>query len=679
MAKKATTRAVPIEDRDPASARAVIYARKSNTVSDVQSQVETCQEFIGQMGWTLVADPYTYSEIGKSGRYNVKRKVLESVLLLAERREVDVIVAREPERLHRVSEQRNFYMLFCDLYNVEWRFANLRDTDGKVPDTFDGRLRGWATELFGELEAQRIAERMTPGRERRYAAGLPAGGRYGAPYGYKWRPKGPDEKTYSGFIEDPEQATIVREIFSRFATDEHASARGLARDFAQRGISRAAGGGKWNGTSIIELVRNPVYCGRGRRKRWQVVREDLMDEDTGLKNNYATSRNRSKDDDYEETTYPLAEGSVPILVEPDVWGAAQRAIERNRIFGGKIERANSPYPEDATLLHGGFAFCARCGGMMTRHWRSTSKVPMPLYDCTSQVSQPSHFCMRHNINARKVDQIVLYALAKTLTDPQQLLDLADKAEQQAAVWEEDAERAAGKIDIYQRLDSEREKKRAGYLKAIDALSADPDSHEMIADLRMKLAQLDQEQIAAEEDRKRSVPHLERQLEIARRRRALLERLRRARGNNGRYFIMAGAKRTETAKQGTAERLLLDELSLEEAAAILGVDKEAFTAETGIPVGWTGITHEWDGPEAGEEESHVKTTHLVNYWLANAPHDYVRQLLRDLNVKVYIKPPRTKEERALHGLTPHAERVVVRFLADPTRELNDALAIRTSTT
>ncbi len=143
-------------------------------------------------------------------------------------------------------------------------------------------------------------------------------------------------------------------------------------------------------------------------------------------------------------------------------------------------------------------------------------------------------------------------------------------------------------------------------------------------------------------------------------------LEHVRGNNGRYFRMASDTRTETAKQGTAERLLLDELSLEEAAAVLGVDKEAFTAETGIPVGWTWIAHERDEPEAGEEESHVKTTRTVNYWLANAPHDNVRQLLRDLNVKVYIKPPRTKEERALHGLTPHAERVVVRFLADPTR-------------
>jgi hypothetical protein len=47
-----------------------------------------------------------------------------------------------------------------------------------------------------------------------------------------------------------------------------------------------------------------------------------------------------------------------------------------------------------------------------------------------------------------------------------------------------------------------------------------------------------------------------------------------------------------------------------------------------------------------------------------PHDRVLQLLRDLNVQMFLKPPRSKEERALHGLTPPKERVIVRFLVDP---------------
>lgn len=674
MAKKTLTTFVPVEERDPATVRAVILARKSSTgvESDVQSQVEACQQFIERKGWTLIADPYKYTEIGKSGRYNVERKVLESVVLLAERREVDVIVAREPERLSRKSEQRTFYMEYCKRYSVEWRFANL-PPDGKLPDSLEGRIVGSVLEYFGEIEAERIAERMTPGRERRYAAGLPAGGRTGAPYGFKWRPKEPDDKTYSAFIEDPDQAPIVREIYSRLATDEHASARGLARELTERGVPSATGS-HWNGTAIIEMVRNPVYCGRGRRKRWQTAREEKVNEATGRMHNYAVVRDRMLGSDYEQETYPLAEGSVPILVEPNVWEAAQRAIERNRVFGGKTERKNSPYPKDATLLHGGFVFCARCHGMMTRHWRSTSPIPKPLYTCTSQVSNPSHHCARHGINAEKVDHIVLLTLAKALTDTEQLLDLADQADQQAIQAAADADRASTELDVYRALAADREKKRAGYMSAIASLSAIPgdDNRDTITDLRAKLAQLDREQVAAEEQRKSLIPQLER----ARRRTQILERLTWVKDKYHRIIPQEGearpnvlshvSSRPELTVYGEPKRVVRPFVSLEDAALILGVSEQDFTNETGIPILWSWDGYAADDPE-GKVDSDVATEHVIYYWLVNSPRDYVRQLLRDLNVRVLIKPPRTKDERAVNGLTPHKERVIVRFLVDPNEE------------
>jgi hypothetical protein len=114
------------------------------------------------------------------------------------------------------------------------------------------------------------------------------------------------------------------------------------------------------------------------------------------------------------------------------------------------------------------------------------------------------------------------------------------------------------------------------------------------------------------------------------------------------------------------RVVRPRVSLEEASGSLGVSEEEFTSETGIPVHrfWAGYAA--DDPE-GKEEADVDTQHVIYYWLYNAPHDYVRQLLRDLNVKVLIKPPRPKEERALLGLTPPKERVIVQFLADPNEE------------
>jgi hypothetical protein len=76
--QKKLTDFVPIDEREPSSVRAVILARMSSNgpESDVQSQVEESQKFIEQRAWTLVDDPYAYTEMGKSGRYNVVRKVL---------------------------------------------------------------------------------------------------------------------------------------------------------------------------------------------------------------------------------------------------------------------------------------------------------------------------------------------------------------------------------------------------------------------------------------------------------------------------------------------------------------------------------------------------------------------------------------------------------------------------
>lgn len=683
--RKNLTDFVPIDDRPPATVRAVILARKSSagTENDVQSQVEECQKFIERMGWTLVADPYAYTEIGRSGRYNVVRKVLESVIALAQQRKVDVIVAREMERLSRDKDRRALVIGMCEMYGVEWRFANLTP-DGRLPDTLEGKMVAAIKELYGAVEAEMIAERTRPGHERRFAAGFPHGGRYGPPYGYRWRPKEPDAKTYSGYEIDTDRADIVREIFRRFANDERTTARGLAIEFKRRGVPTASGS-DWSGPQILGIVRNPIYCGRGVRKRYHTTMKEKTDEVTGRKNDYRVTRDTLRypdPSDSEHKTYTLAQDLAPALVEPALWEAAQQAIARNRKFGGKLQRVNSPHKEESTLLHGGFVFCARCGGMMTRHWRADTTELKPTYRCTKYASTPNHPCKIHGINAEATDQIVLLTVARALTDPEQLLELADKADQQATQATADAVRAETELEVYYELDAKREAEREQCLKAIESLSALAGDayHDTISDLRAQLARLDQEQTRATEERKRAIPQLQYQLECARRRAQILERLTWVKDKYHHILDQDGkptgrmsiSSRPGLTVDGDPVRVLRPSVSLEEAAEILGVSKEDFTSETGIPVNrwWAGYAA--DDPD-GKVEADVSTQHVVYYWLYNAPHDYVRQLLRDLNVKVLIKPPRTKEERALHGLTPPKERVIVKFLADP----NEATHLRPS--
>src|SRR5467141_2777057 len=87
---------VPIDERDPATVRALILARTSNpsgTQEDVESQVDQCHAFIRTMGWHLIHPDnlYAYAET-KSGMRNVRRPVLKKVLWMAQQDKVDVIV-----------------------------------------------------------------------------------------------------------------------------------------------------------------------------------------------------------------------------------------------------------------------------------------------------------------------------------------------------------------------------------------------------------------------------------------------------------------------------------------------------------------------------------------------------------------------------------------------------------
>jgi Resolvase, N terminal domain len=94
-----------VDQRDPASVRAVILSRESDG-SDVATQVKRCLDFVKERGWALVADPYQFAELNMSGFKKCPRPVLAAVLALAEQHEIDVIVCSEYERVDRNSDRR---------------------------------------------------------------------------------------------------------------------------------------------------------------------------------------------------------------------------------------------------------------------------------------------------------------------------------------------------------------------------------------------------------------------------------------------------------------------------------------------------------------------------------------------------------------------------------------------
>lgn len=172
MTSSSKARYVPIDERDPATVRALILARTSRpggSDSDVESQVAQCQTFVTGMGWTCIHadDPFRYVETA-TGVRQVRRPVLDAVLALAQAGAVDVIVALAPARIARKKSLRYHAIETASRFGIEFRFASRDATQGKYPGGMEELLEQLKEDLYDEAEARHITERTTPGLRARY-------------------------------------------------------------------------------------------------------------------------------------------------------------------------------------------------------------------------------------------------------------------------------------------------------------------------------------------------------------------------------------------------------------------------------------------------------------------------------------------------------------------------------
>jgi len=149
----------------------------------------------------------------------------------------------------------------------------------------------------------------------------------------------------------------------------------------------------------------------------------------------------------------------------------------------------------STLLDDGYVFCAECGLKMTRYWHIRSK--RPYYQCNKAAGVPRHPHRPHHIPAPAVDALALRLLARVLTDPEKILELADAAESQLAAAETDAALAEANLAAHRKRLAEIRQQQDELLVAQDALSKVRGMEKSVADIRAQLARLDQERQEAE--------------------------------------------------------------------------------------------------------------------------------------------------------------------------------------
>jgi len=318
--------------------RAVLYARFSSDLQkdrSIDDQLALCQIHAKRENLKVVA---TFADRAKSGATLFDRPQLWELMQAAKRKEFDVVVVESLDRLSRDQEDLPGIHKRLEFAGVKIRTCN----EGETTKLHIG-IRGLVSSLFlSDLGA----------KVRRGHAGRVREGKFpgAVTYGYRAVEGKPGEREIN-----PEQATVVRRIFTEYAAGR--SPRKIAADLTRDGIASPGGAEAWNHQTFIGgrykrgIIGNALYAGT---INWN-THTSIINPDTGKK-----AKRAAPAEDH------ITVGAPHLRIVPqDLWNAAN-AVRTSRGVakfgkGGKVAR-RAVVPRNEHLL-GGLLRC-ECGSHM---------------------------------------------------------------------------------------------------------------------------------------------------------------------------------------------------------------------------------------------------------------------------------------------------------------------------
>ncbi|MCO6179279.1 recombinase family protein, partial [Ciceribacter sp. RN22] len=318
--------------------RAALYARYSSDnqrEASIEDQLRLCRERVLREGWDFAE---TYSDAAVSGASMLLRPGIRQLVTDAQSGQFEVVVAEALDRLSR--DQEDIAGLFKRL-----RFAGVTIvtlSEGQIDELHVG-LKGTMNALF----LRDLAAKIRRGQIGRVTKGFSAGG---LSYGYRVVRKFDERgEPIRGLREiDPEQAEVVRRIFSEFASGR--SGRTIAAALNRDGIPSPFGG-EWAASTIngnlkrrSGMLYNEAYVGLLVFNRLQMMK----DPDTGKR----ISRPNPPDQ------WQVVDAPQLRIIADDVWDAVQL---RKRAYGGtRVHERRRP-----KRIFSGLIRCGCCGAAYT--------------------------------------------------------------------------------------------------------------------------------------------------------------------------------------------------------------------------------------------------------------------------------------------------------------------------
>lgn len=226
-----------------------IYARQSVDRMDsisIESQIDYCKYE------TRGGEYRVFQDKGYSGK-NTDRPNFQIMLDAIRRGEVKRVIVYKLDRISR--SILDFATMMAEFQENSVEFVSC--TEKFDTSTPMGRAMFNICIVFAQLERETIQQRVTDAYISRSRKGFYMGGR--VPYGYQLETYMIDGKKTSRYVIVPEEAKIVKIIYSMYAVPQ-TSFGDIVHYLVDNGIPNVRGKGQiWDRARIADMIKNPIY------------------------------------------------------------------------------------------------------------------------------------------------------------------------------------------------------------------------------------------------------------------------------------------------------------------------------------------------------------------------------------------------------------------------------------
>lgn len=231
------------------AAYARVSTEKESQVESFEKQIEFFNEFTKKNNYELYN---LYADEGISGKQIKHRKQFQQMMQDAKAKKFDKVVVKDVSRFARNTVDLLQSIRELKSYGIEVDFLN----NGEI---MEGGSEFILTILgaMAQQESANMSKRVKFGKDITAKKGRVPN----IVFGYD---KIPDER-YTLKINE-EEASIVKEIFESYVYKGIGTTK-IAWDLNDRGIRTKKTKSKWVQTSIVRMLKNPIYTGRVTNKK----------------------------------------------------------------------------------------------------------------------------------------------------------------------------------------------------------------------------------------------------------------------------------------------------------------------------------------------------------------------------------------------------------------------------